>query len=106
MDWYGILRAARRSAVDGQITSDVLATAIRSETRVASAWLGKFVRWGYVLRVGRRNGDGRGRPTTVYQLTSWGLRFRPGLKAADMPERMQIAANPKRKRSERSDDGA
>lgn len=97
MDWYGILRAARRVAVDGQITSDVLAEATKTETRVASAWLGKFVRWGYVLRVGRKNGTGRGRPTTIYQLTGWGLRFRPGVQTAAEPRQLRAVANPKKK---------
>ncbi len=98
MHWYGILKAARRAAVDGIVTSDKLAEAIKDEPRVASAWLGKFVRWGYVLRVGRRNGEGRGRPTTLYQLTSWGIRFKPEAKVVvDVPEQMKIAANPKKK---------
>ncbi len=98
MHWYGILKAARRIAVDGIVTSDKLAEAIGDETRIASAWLGKFYRWGYVLRVGRQNGSGRGRPRTVYQLTSWGVRFRVGMKLKEVQQELKIAANPKKKK--------
>jgi hypothetical protein len=40
-------------------------------TQIASAWLGKFVRWGYVLRAGQVS-VGRGRAATKYALTDKG----------------------------------
>lgn len=40
---------------------------------VASAWLGKFCRWGYVVRVGKAPSKGRFR--TLYSLTTWGIEF-------------------------------
>ncbi|MGI0147904.1 MAG: hypothetical protein ACREDF_00020 [Thermoplasmata archaeon] len=96
MNWYGILKAARKSAIDGLVTSERLSEKIGVPVRIASAWLGKFVRWGYMLReVGPGNGR-RGRPPMVYRLTRWGLRFKAAGQVIEMPKpkRPRAVANP------------
>lgn len=95
MDWFDVLKAARKVGSEGkEVTAEALAAAARIEASVASAWLGKFVRWGYVLRTGRDTSR-RGRPQTVYALTRWGLGFRAKAKVTRMPKRLKVA-NPKK----------
>ncbi len=91
MTWWGILEAARRASHGGKstVTAKSLAEEARIEatvgddgflispaTRIASAWLSKFARWGYVVRV---EGDrpGRTKKFNLYELTAYGLERRP-----------------------------
>lgn len=95
MDWFDILKAARKVGSEGRtVTAEALAKHLTIDPAVASAWLGKFVRWGYALRAGRDTSR-RGRPQTVYTLTRWGLEFRAKAKVTRMPRRLKVA-NPKK----------
>jgi len=93
MHWYDVLKSVRRISSAGEITSSVVADDTDLTPALASAWLGKFTRWGYLVRVGVRSGHGR--PRTVYQLTSWGKRFSPARKAEATLRK--VANNPKKK---------
>ncbi len=44
---------------------------------IASAWLGKMVRWGYVLRAGSEPSTGGKGWARLYILTSFGVNRRP-----------------------------
>lgn len=112
--WYDVLLAARRlekKMPDGWTSQDLAqeakieATSVSSEIAIASAWCGKLYRWGYALGVGRKPPSGRGRPTNIYKLTSWGHDFRteaakgkerPVLRMVPAPK-LRIAANPPKK---------
>lgn len=76
MNWYDILKAARRVARKGELTSQTLGLVTGLEVRAASAWLSKFQRWGYVLPNGTTSLNG-GRWMRTYLVTRWGQRFRP-----------------------------
>jgi len=58
---------------------------------VASAWLGKMVNWGYVARAGSRAGEGGRRWVRLYEITKWGLKYRPQFKVK------KVAANKAKK---------
>lgn len=90
--WYQLLLAARRIAERGEdLTSIVLGAEAKLPTREASAWLSKFYRWGYALKIGRQGT--KGRPATIWQLTDWGLRYKVGKRAKTT---LKLAANPRR----------
>jgi len=96
MNWFDILKAVRKVGSGGkEVTAEALAKQLTLDPAVASAWLGKFARWGYVLRVGRDTSR-RGRPQTIYSITRWGMEFRGEVKAkvVQMPKRLKVA-NPK-----------
>jgi hypothetical protein len=104
MNWFQILKAARRAAIDGQITSEALAEEMSTKTftvpvKIASAWLGKFVRWGYALREASVQDGTRGRPKIQYRMTKWGLlREAPEKrKLKDYRKPLKLVANPKKK---------
>ena len=80
MTWYTILLGARRASHNG--TRDITARDLAIEgkippsgssgsEKIASAWLGKFARWGYVTRSGHIQGEKRWSRT--YSLTKYGL---------------------------------
>lgn len=96
MNWFQVLRSARLAASKERlINSRALAKAIELPEKDASAWLGKFVRWGYAIRVDRE-ANGRGRPRTIYRLTKYGLeRKAPKKTVAYEPQKMKAVANPK-----------
>ncbi len=87
--WYEVLLAGRRILGKGEIlTSQSIATECKIPTNLASAWLFKLQKWGYVKKdakylVGKRWGWG-------WVLTRWGFRFRAKRSAGAM----KIAANP------------
>lgn len=90
--WKAVLCAVCRIAKAGQpITAKALAKEadIGSSERckapaIASAWLSKFARWGYVRRSGLDGGAiGRGRRMTVYTVTDWGKKCGPEEQAKD-----------------------
>jgi predicted ArsR family transcriptional regulator len=99
MHWYGIPRPLAGS-LSGVVTPDVLALAVGVEVRIASAWLGKFARWGYVVSEKGGQSGRRGRPQNAYRLTRWGLRFRPAGKVLDMPKKVRTVANPNPKKED------
>lgn len=100
MAWYDVLLAARaigseaekkdgktyRAAVPftaAQLAEEAgfKATERSGARDIAAGWISKLVRWGYVKRVGKDESAG-GRPVVRYELTTWGLKFRPaGAKA-------------------------
>jgi predicted ArsR family transcriptional regulator len=95
VNWFDVLKAARKVGSEGkEITAEALANHLTITPAVASAWLGKFARWGYVLRVGRDTSR-RGRPQTVYVVTRWGMEFKAKAKVIRMPRRLKVA-NPKK----------
>lgn len=72
MTWYEVLLAARKSASkDGLLTSESLALGTGLPVKTASAWLSKFVRWGYCLREGSETGKARW--VRTFKLTKYGL---------------------------------
>jgi hypothetical protein len=108
MDWFQVLKAARRSAIDGRITSEALADAMSTKgppvpVKVASAWLGKFVRWGYVLREESDQNGLPGRPKANYRMTKWGLNREAPKNKLVHPKPLKLVANPKKKKDEDED---
>lgn len=89
--WFAVLEAARRVQRRGDlITSSALAAEAEIPTPIASAWLFKFERFGYVLR-GDKYITGK-RWSWSWALTRWGLRFRE--KKVRAP--LKLVANPKK----------
>lgn len=102
--WFEILQAARTLSQKGPFGSADLARAAGLEDtlpsemlkgkdagkigkgstaqQIASGWLGKFVKWGYVIVTGKVQTGGP-RPAFVYQVTPAGMTcaVRPGLRA-------------------------
>lgn len=74
--WFGILSVSRALG-DGFTASrlaekvGIVGTESSSETQIASAWLIKFEKWGYVERIGTVKSNGP-RPTTSWKLTEKG----------------------------------
>lgn len=105
--WWEILIAARELAGDpvaltgagsDTVLASDLAEAAGIPTKLASGWLGKFVRWGYAARVGVQRGA-PGRPRTLYVITRWGMSREVPAKwtLTRSGTRLQkVAANPKR----------
>ena len=94
--WYKVLLAARRLCTEKEpkkptnalFTASDLSSAAKikpgekaTSEKIASGWLGKFVRWGYALRVGSE--PSKGRPFTVYRLTKWAFKVRKPKEAED-----------------------
>lgn len=81
MDWYGVLKAVRKltgNDPERDFTAEELAlgaglkgTERSSPRHIASAWLGKMVRWGYVVRSGAAT---TGTSRRSYRITRWGIR--------------------------------
>jgi hypothetical protein len=85
VDWYSVLVAARRVAsrkpvfnsTDLALEAKIEATERSEAHQIASAWLGKFVRWGYAVRAGHDPGE---RSWRGYSLTNWGATIKKGFK--------------------------
>lgn len=85
MTWFQVLEAARRiSEVSptGEFTASELALEAglqeskkSTADQLASAWLGKFCRWGYALRTG--SSPGQKKWIRVYTLTKFGKEMKP-----------------------------
>jgi hypothetical protein len=91
--WWSVLEAARRASRRGKeaFTASDLAHEARIDATVgddgflkspaesiASAWLGKFVRWGYALRAGSRGSPKGGNAwVRLYTLTEFGVKRHP-----------------------------
>lgn len=85
MQWFDVLMAVRRTSHDGGRDFTAFDLAVESlfdrypdrRKAIASAWLGKFARWGYVVRVGSVRGEKRW--ARKYKITGYGLkRPKPG----------------------------
>jgi hypothetical protein len=76
--WYDVLLAARKVATDGLLTSVDLGPKTGMDPKTASAWLSKFVRWGYCTLAGSKAGNQRW--LRVYRITDWGMSYKPGKK--------------------------
>lgn len=86
MHWWDVLEAVRRVSLAGErpFTSmdvareaGIKATERSSPERIASAWLGKFQRWGYIVQKG--TAEGAKRWIRTYTITKYGLeRPAPG----------------------------
>lgn len=80
-----MLLAARRIAsrkpvfnsTDLSLEAKIESTERSEAHQIASAWLGKFVRWGYVVRAGHDPGE---RSWRGYSLTRWGATIKKGFK--------------------------
>lgn len=103
-NWFEILQAARNLSEKGPFGSADLARAAglkdtppsemlkgkdagkmgkgSTAQQLAAGWLGKFVKWGYVIVTGKVETGGP-RPAFVYHVTPAGMActVRPGLKA-------------------------
>jgi len=76
MPWYDVLKVVRRMVdAGGEISSRTVGLEAEMPTRIASMWLSKMVRWGYLRRISREP-DGK-RWSYRYELTRWGQRFKP-----------------------------
>lgn len=86
--WYGVLKAIRDvvsakggDPLEAAFTAEELAEEAgmaqsksgASPSWIASAWLGKFVRWGYVVRGGKAP-NVAGRAVQTYRITAWGMK--------------------------------
>jgi len=76
--WYDVLQAARKVASDGILTSVDLASKTGMGTTLSSAWLSKFVRWGYCTLEGSKAGNKRW--LRIFRITKWGMDYKPGKK--------------------------
>ncbi len=77
MKWFEVLQAVQKLHRAGRaLTSGTVADKTGLPTSTASAWLGKFVRWGYLLRAGSESGDRHW--VRVYSITSFGKRYKRG----------------------------
>jgi hypothetical protein len=94
--WFDVLLAARRIQHRKEVlTSSELALEAAIETRIASAWLFKFARWGYVKQE-EKIPTGR-RWSWSWSVTRWGTRARlHGYK--EKKSILRIAANPPEKK--------
>lgn len=73
--WFGILESAR--LLGSKFTALDLKNATEiTELKLASAWLSKFLKWGYVAKLGTQEGGGK-KPFTVYSLTDYGKSVAP-----------------------------
>jgi DNA-binding IclR family transcriptional regulator len=94
MAWIEYLLELRDIANAGEaITASSLSERTGIPAGVASAWLGKFVRWGYVVRSGSASGEKRW--VRVYELTKWGHKYDPKYSQRK-PVPRKVAANPKK----------
>lgn len=91
MDWFGILEVARKldPRKDGTFTAKDLNKAIRfpdtkecTADQIASAWICKFVKWGYAEKVGTLKNPGH-KPLTTYTLTNEGFKVEVKLSDID-----------------------
>lgn len=104
-EWARVLGVAREVAEDAGderlFTSVQLGAAAAIPSAVASAWLGKFFRWGYALRAGKVPTGGRW--AFQWRLTKWGMNMKIGPEAKgrfSAFKTVAVAANPKKKRKE------
>jgi hypothetical protein len=73
MDWFSLLERIRK--LDGPFRTSTVAGAGLSP-KDASAWISKFVKWGYAKRTGS-SPNGSHKPTGIYELTDYGMKVSP-----------------------------
>lgn len=73
MDWFSLLERIRK--IGGPFESSSIVDAELNPSD-ASAWISKFVKWGYVKRIGSAPNKGR-KPKGVYELTDYGRKVSP-----------------------------
>ena len=88
--WFVVLEAARKASRNGKRVFTAAELTEESELQgtigkdgfpvskpeqIASAWLGKFCRWGYACRNGS-TGNGK-RWVRTYEMTEYGLKRKP-----------------------------
>jgi len=88
--WYDVLRHARRFADGGgpesaTVTAPDLAREAKMPLREASAWLAKFVKWGYAERVGSAPYGKRW--VRLFLLTKSGMTRKPPTKRVKFEKR-------------------
>ena len=89
--WFDVLLAARRILSKGEVLTSIrLAAESDIDTRVASAWLFKFERWGYFLR--KEKVATSKRWSWSWSITTWGTKAR--VKGQREKKGLRIAANP------------
>jgi DNA-binding PadR family transcriptional regulator len=77
MAWFDFLGSLRAIASQKpNFGSEDLARQSGLSEKDASAWISKFVRWGYAKRIGLEENPGR-KPRGVYSLTDYGLSVEP-----------------------------
>jgi len=112
--WFRVLEAARKlSPGDRHVFTaahlvkelGIEGTTDSKASQIASAWMGKFVRWGYARRVGQIAGNGA-RPNTQYVLTPDGRtckqRTGKATKLANLVKAVRILQKVKGTRGETS----
>lgn len=95
--WRKMLYAVRE--LEAPITSHRLANAGNLDVKTASAWLCILAKYGYLRRAGKEAVGGRW--GYVWELTRFGLEYRPKGKKAVRPaplSALRIAANPGKKK--------
>lgn len=84
--WFRILESVRKISLDGarSFTAAELAAEVgferagtATEQQLASGWLSKFVRWGYVVHDGTEKPEGAPRWIRKYQITKFGKMVEP-----------------------------
>ena len=108
--WWEILLSLRKLFPDKNdpFTSTEFAKEVGVSIKTAGAWLGKFVKWGYLIRVGIKPSGG-GRPYVLWELTDHGrdrpkpIKWKGPSKVPALPRHQRhrqllVAANPAPKR--------
>lgn len=73
MSWFNILEEARVfSELEESFSLADLVKCLKLKPYVASAWIGKFIRWGYIERIGSTPNPGH-KPCAVYRVTKKGF---------------------------------
>ena len=81
--WYDdVLKAIR---LRGEITSEHLADDLGTTVQIASGWINKMWRWGYIRPQGSTRGARRW--VRIYVITAWGRKLkRPDPRKARHPK--------------------
>jgi len=93
MAWTDILISVRELSLRGAITSETLSEATGLPLKVASAWLAKLTKWGYLSRSGSVPGPRRW--MRIYDLTEWGRKYDKDYTAKHK-RRFKVAGNQKK----------
>jgi len=90
--WFGILESARvlSNTRPGFTALDLKEAARIPELKEASAWLSKFAKWGYVIKVGTQPGSGK-KPFIVYNLSDYGKTVAPKSSHRERLEQLILA---------------
>lgn len=87
MAWFDLLKVVRKLSAEGEISAAAFAQRARIPTKLSSAWLTKFRKWGYVKLIDGPRPAGRGRPVLFYELTEKGAKRKaPTFKLPKLPK--------------------